>query len=454
MAIHSHIGVLAFPFGTHAAPLLTLVRRLATDSSSRGITFSFFNTAKSNSAIFSGQEFDNIKVYDVWDGTHEGEAFTGGNILEAMQLFLSATPGNFEKVMKEAEVESGMKISCLLSDAFLWFTCDLAEGRGIPWVSFWTAASCSLSAHMYTDQIWSLMRSTGAAKTEEKTLSFVPGMTSAHLSDLPGEILSNNLESPLTLMIYKMVQKLPKSTAVVVNSFEEIDPIITNDLKSKFQNFLNIGPSILSSPTLSNGDSGQECLLWLEKQRHASVIYISFGTVTTPQPTEMAALAEALETSEFPFLWSLRDNAMKLLPEGFLERTSKFGMIVSWAPQLKVLENPSVGAFITHCGWNSILESISYGVPMICRPFFGDQNLNSKMVEDVWKIGVRLEGGVFTKNGTIEALHSIMLNETGKAIRENINKLKQKAQNAVKFDGTSTKNFKALLELIKSPRGI
>ncbi|CAI9779651.1 unnamed protein product [Fraxinus pennsylvanica] len=423
MALHSHIGVLAFPFGAHAAILLTL-------------------------------GFDDIKVYDVWDGMPKGEAFTGSH-LEAVQLFLSATPGNFEKVMKEAEVESGMKISCLLTDAFLWFACDLALERGIPWVPFWSPGSFSLSAHMYTDKIWSMMRSSGgAAETAEKTLAFVPGMSSVHISALPGEILSENLESPLALMIYKMVQKLPKSTAVVVNSFEELDPIITTDLKSKLHSFLNIGPSILSSPTQSSGDSGQECLLWLEKQRPASVVYISFGTVSIPQTTELAALAEALETGEFPFLFSLRDNAKKLLPEEFLERTSKFGMIVSWAPQLKVLENPSVGAFITHGGWNSVLESLSYGVPLICRPFFGDQNLNSAMAENVWKIGVRIEGGVFTKNRTIEALQYIMSNDTGKRIRENINNLKEKAQNAVKSDGSSTKNFKALLELLKNSRGV
>lgn len=295
----------------------------------------------------------------------------------------------------------------------------------------------------------------GAAEREEKTLSFLPGMSSVRFSDLPGEILPENSESPLAIMIYKMVQKLPKSTAVVINSFEEIYPLIKNDLKSKFQNFLDIQLSILSEdPSIVSGDSDQECLSWLEKQRHASVVYISFGTVAEAQPEELAALAEVLETGEFPFLWSMKDNAKKLLPEGFLNRTSKFGMIVSWAPQLKVLENPSVGIFMTHCGWNSVLESISCGVPMICRPFLGDQRSNSRMVEAVWKIGVRIEGGVFTKKGTIEALHYIMSNETGKAIRENLNKLKQKAENAVKLDGSSTKNFKALLELLKSSRGV
>ncbi|XP_022853061.1 anthocyanidin 3-O-glucosyltransferase-like [Olea europaea var. sylvestris] len=121
-----------------------------------------------------------------------------------MQLFVDATPGNFEKAMKEAESESGLKISCLLTDAFLWFACDMAEERRVPWVAFWAASPSSLSAHMCTDQIWSMMRSIGAAEREEKTLSFLPGMSSVRFSDLPGEILPENSESPLAIMIYKM----------------------------------------------------------------------------------------------------------------------------------------------------------------------------------------------------------------------------------------------------------
>ncbi|KAI3444129.1 hypothetical protein Pfo_000794 [Paulownia fortunei] len=456
MFFHLHIGVLAFPFGTHAGPLLTLVRRLA--ASAPGMQFSFFNSAACNGTLFTkrvSDSYENIRVYDVWDGTPEGQVFSGSHF-EAVVLFLNASPGNFEKVIEEAEVESGLKICCLITDAFLWFACDLAEKRGVPWVPFWTAASCSLSAHIYTDEILKAVGSTDVAETaeQEQTLSFIPGLSKVHFSDLPPEIFLDKNPSPLALTINNMVQKLPKSTAVVLNSFEEIDPIITNDLKSKFQHFLNLGPSILSSPTPPSPDDKTGCLSWLEKQnRPKSVVYISFGTVITPPENELVALAEALETCQFPFLWSLKDHAKKSLPEGFLERTNELGKIVSWAPQLQALAHSSVGVFITHCGWNSILESISSCVPMICRPFFGDQKLNGRMVEDSWKIGVRLKGGVFTKSETIEALHHIMSSEAGKAIRDNVNQLKDKATNALELEGSSTKNFNKLLEIISASAG-
>ncbi|KAG8372414.1 hypothetical protein BUALT_Bualt12G0063700 [Buddleja alternifolia] len=448
MAFHLHIGVLAFPFGTHAAPLLALVRRLS--ASTPGIRFSFFNSSASNSTIFSARvsdSCDNIRAYDVWDGTPEG--FSGSHF-EAVGLFLNASPGNFEKAIEVAEGEIGLKVSCLISDAFLYFACDLAEKRGVPWVPFWTAASSSLSAHIYTDAI---QNAEGSAETADKPVSFIPGLSMVHFTDLPPEIFLDKNPSPLALTIYNMVKNLPKSTAVVLNSFEEIDPIITKDLKSKFQHFLNIGPSILSSPTSTNPDDENGCLSWLEKQtRPKSVIYISFGTVISPPGNEIVALSEALEALKLPFLWSLKDHAKKTLPQGFLEKTRDFGKIVSWAPQLQVLGHSSVGLFVTHCGWNSVLESISSGVPMICRPFFGDQKLNGKMVEDAWKIGVRVKGGGFGKSETIEALNYVMSSEAGKEIRENVHKLKEKAENAVKLEGSSTKNFKTLLQIISAPK--
>ena len=249
-------------------------------------------------------------------------------------------------------------------------------------------------------------------------------------------------------MLHQMGLTLPRAAAVAINSFEEIGPTVVNDLKLKFKQFLNIGPFILSlqPPPLVSDPSG--CLPWLNNQKPASVAYISFGTVITPPPLEVVAVAEALEAAGAPpFLWSLKDNAKDELPEGFLERTSMIGKVVSWAPQLQVLGHPSVGVFVTHCGWNSITESIVNGVPMICRPFFGDQKLNRRMVEDLWRIGVGVEGGVFTKSGLARDLE-LVLGKEGEKMREKIGVLKELARKAVESNGSSTRNFSTLAEIV------
>ncbi|XP_059296253.1 anthocyanidin 3-O-glucosyltransferase-like [Lycium ferocissimum] len=437
-----HIALLAFPFGSHAAPLLTLVQKLSPFLPSDTI-FSFFNTSQSNTSIFSkSSKPDNLKIYNVWDGVKEGNATPFGR--EAIELFIQSTPNNFLKSMKEAEEETGVKFSCIFSDAFLWFSCELAGKMNVPWIAFWTAGSCSLSVHLYTDLI----------RSNEGTLSKIPGfLSSLRMSDMPPEVVAESLEGPMPSMLYNMALNLHKADGVVLNSFEELDPIINKDLKSKIQKVLSIGPLVLQSSKMVHLDANSDesgCIKWLEKQNEKSVVYLSFGTVTTLPPNEIVAIAEALEAKRVPFIWSLRDNGVKILPKGFLERTEEFGKIVSWAPQLEILEHSSIGVFVTHCGWNSILEGISYGVPMICRPFFGDQKLNSRMVESVWQIGLQIEGGTFTKSGTMNALDTFFNEEKGKVLRQNVKRLKEKALEAVKSDnGSSTENFKVLVELVK-----
>lgn len=261
-------------------------------------------------------------------------------------------------------------------------------------------------------------------------------------------MISENSESPFQKLLHKMGHKLPQATAVAINSFQQLDPDTLHLLNARFKKFLNVGPFALTCPSPSRPDD-HGCLEWLDKHQPSSVVYISFGTVITPPPHEIAAIAEALEASGFPFLWSFKGSVDNLFSKGFLDRTSgSIGKLVPWAPQVQVLHHSSVGAFVTHCGWNSISDSIGGGVPMICRPFFGDQKLNLRMVEAVWKIGVEVEGGVFTKSGTTNTLQRILLAGEGKEMRERIGVLKKLAHEAVKSNGSSTNDFNTLVGIV------
>lgn len=291
---------------------------------------------------------------------------------------------------------------------------------------------------------------TGFEGHENQTLKFIPGMSQVRIRDLPEGVVFGNLESVFSRMLHRMGQMLPQATAVFINSFEELDLTTTNDLKSKLKKFLNIGPSNLISPPPTSDTSG--CLSWLDRQKTATVAYISFGSVTTPLPNELVALAEALEASRVPFLWSLRDSIKVHLPRGFLEKTQANGMVVPWAPQMDILAHDAVGVFITHCGWNSLLESIAGGVPMICRPFFGDQRLNGRMVEDAWEVGLKVEDGIFTKKGVMSSLDLVLFQEKGNKMREKMKALKKLAEEAVRPTGGSTGNFKSLLLVVSRPK--
>ncbi|KAL3535342.1 hypothetical protein ACH5RR_003803 [Cinchona calisaya] len=450
-----HVAVLAFPFASHAGLLLGLIKRLA--KAAPNVSFSFFSTAKSNSSLFSstkrdddnGENSNNIKAYDVPDGVPDGYVF-GGRPTEDIDLFLKVAPENFKTALEAAERDVGKRVGCIVADAFLWFSGEIAEENGVCWVPVWTSAAGSLSVHFYTELIRQTVGTVDdMAGREDELVKFIPGFSEVRLGDLPSGIVSGNLESPFSIMLYKMGQILPRANALPINSFEELDPPINEDLKSKFKNVLNVGPSNLTSPPpLANTSDVHGCIPWLDRQKPGSVVYIGFGTVATPPPHELNALAEALETSNTPFLWSLKDSFISSLPGGFLERTSEVGKIVPWAPQVQVLAHASVGVFINHSGWNSVLESIAAGVPIICRPFFGDHQLNSWMVEKVYQIGLRIEGGSFTKDATMRALELVLSSEKGKRLKEQILIYKELALKAVGPNGSSTKNLEILVELI------
>ncbi|KAJ4971785.1 hypothetical protein NE237_004884 [Protea cynaroides] len=446
----AHIAVLSFPFSSHPMPLLMLTRRLS--AAAPDVMFSFFGTAESNGPIFRNNDkgLQNLKSYDVDDGIPENYVFTGKR-QEDIELFMEATPNNFKKGIEVATMDRGRKITCVMSDAFWWFSGDIAEEMEVPWWAVWLGGDCSLSTHVYTD----LIRSTigvgpnAIAGREDETIDFIPGMSMVPFQDLQDGIILGNLESVFARMLHRMGQMIPRATAIVINTYEELNPTIIKDLKSKFQNCLSVAPFTLNYLPQTDLDT-TGCLSWLDKQKPSSVAYISFGTVGALPPHELGALADGLEASGTPFLWSLKDNQKEQLPDGFLKRTKERGLIVPWVPQLRVLQHMSVGVFITHFGWNSVLESILAGVPMIGRPIFGDHQINGRFVSDVWGIGVRIDNGVFTKDGVKKGLDLVLFNEERKKIMEKVQAFKEVAKKAIELNGSSTRNFSTLLEMVST----
>ncbi|CAH9090090.1 unnamed protein product [Cuscuta europaea] len=449
MASERHVAVLAFPFATHPSLLFRLVRRIA--AAEPDATFTFFCTAKSNARLFADQSPPppgNIKRSDLADAVAE----SGGGLEDEIGVFLETAAQSFKNSVAAAEKESGKRFGCVVADAFMWFAQAAAGEMGVSWVPVWTSAAATLLLHLQTD----LIRQTlppGMGEREDERLTFIPGITEVRVGDIPGGIITGNLESPFAVMLHKMGRTLPKATAVAINSFQDLEPAAVNQLKTGSSRILNVGPFNVTAPgpvtAAAQEEGGGGCMAWLDGQRERSVAYIAFGTVCIPPVKELAAVAEAVEETKTPFLWSLREEAVMGLPEGFVERTKGYGKIVSWAPQVRVLGHGSVGVFVSHGGWNSVLESITAGVPLICRPFFGDHHMNSWMVENVWRIGARVESGVFTTPATKSALHSAL---RGTAFRTQAEAYRDSLRKAVSPNGTSTQDLLTLSSIITARR--
>ena len=447
---NKHVAVFVFPFGSHPVPLFNLVLKLA--HAAPNLSFSFIGTETSNKPLLSKPHTPhNIKFYRVSDGVPEGHV-PDGHPVERVNLFLQGGPQNLQKGIDLAVEGTKKRVTCIIADAFVTPTLIVAQNLNVPWVPVWPPLSCSLSAHFHTDLIRQQCANNSAP---HRALDFLLGLSKMRVEDLPEDVINGGEEETLfSKTLASLGRVLPQAKAVVINFFEELDPpLFVEDMRSKLQSMLYVGFLTLSLPLPPLPPSETDtsgCLSWLDKQEARSVAYVSFGTVVTPPPHELVAVAEALEASGFPFLWSLRDHVKGLLPEGFLERTSTKGKVVPWAPQTQVLGHGSVGVFVTHCGCNSVFESISNGVPMICRPFFGDHGMTGRMVEDIWEIGVRIEGGVFSKDGLIKSLNLVLVEEEGKKMREKAQKVKRTVMDAAGPEGRAAQDFKTLVEVVSS----
>ncbi|PKI63346.1 hypothetical protein CRG98_016234 [Punica granatum] len=192
-----------------------------------------------------------------------------------------------------------------------------------------------------------------------------------------------------------------------------------------------------------------ECLRWLDSKKAKSVIYANFGSIATVTPEELVEFAWGLANSKQDFLWVIRPDLVAdesaVLPPEFGAETKDRGLVASWVPQEEVLEHSSVGGFLTHCGWNSILESISNGVPMLCWPFGADQPTNCRYCCTEWGIGMEIDGKV--KRHEVEMMvRELMSGEKGGAMRDKATEWKSLAWEAVGPGGSSRVNFDRMIE--------
>ncbi|KAK6121419.1 hypothetical protein DH2020_044844 [Rehmannia glutinosa] len=349
--------------------------------------------------------------------------------------------------------------NCLISDMFLPWTVNSAAKFGIPRLVFHGISYLSLCS------IEQMRRFKPFNNVSSDSEQFV-------LPDLPHELkfvrtqVAKYLleENKMTDFMERVRDADLRSYGVVVNSFYEME----HDYADYYKNVLgrkawNIGPLLLCNNRGDKVERGKkssidahECLTWLDSKKPNSVVYMCFGSMVNFTQSQLHEIANGLEISSHDFIWVVRKSENEeFLPKGFLERTKGRGLIIrGWAPQVSILDHAAIGAFVTHCGWNSILEGVCAGVPMVTWPLFAEQFFNEKLVTEVLRIGVsvgnkmwqRVANEGVDREAVAKAVEIVMVGELASEMRNRVKCYKEMARKAVEEGGSSYNDLSALIE--------
>lgn len=350
--------------------------------------------------------------------------------------------------MKDAS-EGNEPVACLILDPLWPFAATIADEFNLPRMALRTGG---ILASILYDAL-PLLRGKGYFPLQDaRQEDPVPEVPPLKVKDLTSEAHHDSLVA--------MVNEIKRCTeGMICNTFKELEGSSldrVHQIVSPIPVF-PIGPLHKYSPNYDSSVAthDQSYLAWLNTQAPNSVLYVSFGTLAAISKEQLLEVAWGLAKSEQPFLWVVRSNLTEglenndSLPEDFLRTVAGRGHIIQWAPQREVLAHPAVGGFWTHCGWNSTLESISEGVPMICFPFFGDQRTNARQVSETWRIGLQLEKGL-ERQETERTIRRLMVEKEGEEMRERAAALKEKAEQCIRDGGSSYESLDRLVSHILS----
>lgn len=253
----------------------------------------------------------------------------------------------------------------------------------------------------YSYQVLTISQLTSDAENLKSASANIPGLENLLRNcDLPPDSGTRDF-------IFEETLAMTQASAIILNTFEQLEPSIITKLATIFPKVYSIGPlhTLCKTMITTNSNSSphkdgrlrkedRSCITWLDHQKAKSVLYVSFGTVVKLSHEQLMEFWHGLVNSLKPFLLVLQKDLIiqKNVPIELEIGTKERGFLVNWAPQEEVLANPAVGGFLTHCGWNSTLESIAEGVPMLCWPSITDQTVNSRCVSEQWKIGLNMNG--------------------------------------------------------------
>ncbi|KAK0576281.1 hypothetical protein LWI29_014871 [Acer saccharum] len=464
-----HIAILPNLGMGHIIPLFELAKRLVVCDHDIHVSFLLINTDEDNSAardqyLYSTALPPSLDVVDI-------PPINVSNIVRDDMLILTRICVMVEeslKSLKSVLIELG-KPEALVIDLFCTGAFEICSELSIPVYSFYSPSTAFLTFSLY---IPTLDREVEGEFVDLPEPISIPGCSPIRLDDLLDEV--RDRKNDQYKWFYLHMSRLPLAAGILVNTWEDFEPVPLKALR-EHSFFLQlptppvypVGPLIKQDEPM--GSSDEECLAWLDNQPADSVLFIALGSGGTLTTGQLLEMAWGLEMSQQKFIWVLRkpddanasstffnvgidvNDPKSYLPEGFLEKTRGVGLVVnSWVTQVAILRHPSTGGFLSHCGWNSTLESITHGVPIIAWPLYAEQKMNATMLTE--EIGVAVKpvkgpGETVVKREEISRVVKLLMeSEEGEIIRGRVKKLRDSARRAVDIGGSSYYSLSCLVE--------
>ncbi|XP_024019640.1 UDP-glycosyltransferase 76B1 [Morus notabilis] len=449
-----HLVLVPCPLQGHMSPMLHLAKLLH----SKGFLITIICTQldPASPSCYPNLSFKTLFDIDAIASELSYNSFDGDVVLYLCVLNNKCTTPFRDCLSKLQQNSSYGPVSCIVYDAVMYFAAAIADEVDIPRIVLRTSSATTFLALSLDLKQTDLI--TKEIHFSEQPISEFPLLRG---KDLP--IFNSSDDEAKEEVLLKIHHGTETASAVIWNSLQCLEQAILKKAQDKI-----LSPIYPICPTLHyNNQNGfsliikssytedESCISWLDTQTPNSVIYVSIGSIVKITQSEFLEMAWGLANSDQPFLWVVRpglvisgSNGLELLPNGFTEIIRKKGKVVEWAPQQRVLAHRSVGGFWTHNGWNSTIESVHAGVPMICWPRIGDQRVNARIVNHVWKVGIQLEENL--ERWKVEsAIRRLMVRKEGGEMRKRAVELKEKVTVSLGQGGSSCEFLGKLVDFIR-----
>ncbi|CAM0954045.1 unnamed protein product [Alopecurus aequalis] len=437
-AAQPHVLLVSCPLQGHVNPLLRLGRRLA--ASGLRVTFTTFCHAglrgmHADDASIHGVRFEHL----LRDAPGADDHLTPDDML---RLVLDEGPSALAALIRR-QANAGTPVSCVVNTTFVPWALDVARELGVPChATLWTqsCAVISIYHHFYNDDAT-------FPEAPEDAPAALPGLPAMSMDELPlmvrPEFTHNLWGQMLRVQLVDIHEK--KVPWVLVNTFHALERAAIDALPIAV---VPVGPLLDDNDEMDDDDNG--VMAWLDAHPPRSVVYVAFGSLVNIGQDETAAVAEGLNGTGRPFLWVVRDVNLNHIPESVLAATdSHRAKIVAWCPQRRVLNHDAVGCFVTHCGWNSVMEALAAGVPVVGYPWWSDQFTNAKFLVEEYEVGVRLPAPV--KPDLLRTcVDKVMVGPEAAAIGTRVATWKEEAEASMAHRGSSHRSLRDFVDILRT----